>query len=131
METSSYFALLRTLIILGTNVAYGSRTRHQKNIGLVRNISSSQTVEDGSSVELECRLRNVPDRAEVAWARIKGVDEVEYLSIYNKEDGVIDYEEEQYTSVMEEDEDGWVWKLILSQITMSAAGMYQCEVGCR
>ena len=59
------------------------------------------------------------------------VDEVEYLSIYNKEDGVIDYEEEQYTSVMEEDEDGWVWKMILSQVTTSVAGLFQCQVGCR
>ena len=98
------------------------------NLDLVSSISPTQSVEEGSSVELECRLRNVPDRAEVAWARIKGVDEVEYLSIYNKEDGVIDYEDEQYTSVMEEDEDGWVWKLILSQVYTSSAGLYQCQV---
>ena len=111
------------------------QTRFIKNIDLVSSISPTQSVEEGSSVELECRLRNVPDRAEVAWARIKGVDKVEYLSIYNKEEGVIDYEEEQYTSVMEEvmeeDEDGWVWKLILSQVTTSVAGLYQCQVGCR
>jgi len=127
METSSYFALLRTLIILGTNVAYGSRTRHQKNIGLVRNISSSQTVEDGSSVELECKLGKVPERAEVAWVKLKGLGEVEYLSTYRKEEGVMDYEQD-FTSEMEKDGDEAVWSLTLFRVTKSMAGFCQCEV---
>ena len=33
---------------------------------------------------------------EVAWVRLMGVGEMEYLSIYNKEEGVVDYDEERF-----------------------------------
>ena len=38
------------------NLSMAARTRHEKNIGLVQGISKPQTIEEGSSVELECRL---------------------------------------------------------------------------
>merc|ERR1719186_447233 len=104
-----------------------SRVRHLKNIGLVRNISSSQSVEEGSSVELECRLGNVPDRAEGGWVKLRGLGEATYLATYRKEEGVMDYEEE-FTSEMEKDGDEAVWSLTLYRVTKSMAGFYQCEV---
>ena len=70
---------------------------------LVTGISPKQLVEVGSSVELECTLGNIPDRAEVAWVRVKGVGDVEYLSIYNGEEGTIDYDKEQFSSAMSDD----------------------------
>lgn len=98
------------------------------HLDLVSSISPTQVVEEGSSVELECRVRDVPDGAEVTWVRIKGVGELEYLSVFDKEDGLIDYEEEQFRSVMEKDDDVLVWKLLLNQVTGSLAGLYQCQV---
>ena len=115
------------IILRGINITSGSRSRHQKNIGLVQNISSSQAVEEGSSVEFECRLGKIPDRAEVAWVKLKGLGEVEYLSTYRKEEGAMDYEEE-FTSDMEKDGDEAVWSLTLYRVTKSMAGFYQCEV---
>eukprot|EP00092_Neocalanus_flemingeri_P102849 GFUD01131564.1.p1 GENE.GFUD01131564.1~~GFUD01131564.1.p1 ORF type:complete len:354 (-),score=88.31 GFUD01131564.1:15-1076(-) len=115
------------LIVMITDLHHGRRTSY-RNLDWVTSISPTQSVEEGSSVELECRLGNVPDRAEVAWVRIRGVEEVDYLSVYDKEDGQIDYEEEQATSEMIEEEEGWVWRLILSKVTTSVAGLYQCQV---
>ena len=80
------YNLLVIIIVLYIALSCGSHTSYlDRNIDLVYSISPTQSVEEGSSVELECRLENVPDRAEVAWVRIKGVGEVEYLSIYGKE----------------------------------------------
>eukprot|EP00092_Neocalanus_flemingeri_P029987 GFUD01032556.1.p1 GENE.GFUD01032556.1~~GFUD01032556.1.p1 ORF type:complete len:357 (-),score=100.41 GFUD01032556.1:240-1310(-) len=115
------------VIVMNTDLHPGRRTSY-RNLDWVTSISPTQSVEEGSSVELECRLGNVPDRAEVAWVRIRGVEEVDYLSVYDKEDGQIDYEEEQATSEMIEEEEGWVWRLILSKVTTSVAGLYQCQV---
>ena len=95
---------------------------------LVRGISPKQAVEVGSSVELECRLGFLPDRAEVAWVRVKGVGEVEYLSIYNREEGTLDYDEEQFSSAMSEDRG--TWGLIISHVSRTMGGLYQCQV-CR
>eukprot|EP00092_Neocalanus_flemingeri_P063338 GFUD01076603.1.p1 GENE.GFUD01076603.1~~GFUD01076603.1.p1 ORF type:complete len:351 (-),score=92.71 GFUD01076603.1:58-1110(-) len=117
-----------TLFLLSVYLSLSDQIGDIKNLNLVSSISPTQSVEEGSSVELECRLGNVPDRAEVAWVRIRGVEEVDYLSIYDKEDGQIDYEEEQATSEMSEEEEGWVWRLILSKVTTSVAGLYQCQV---
>ena len=100
MGISSASVITMVLIFMGMNTACGSRSRHQKNIGLVQNISASQSVEEGSSVELECRIGKIPDRAEVAWVKLKGLGEVEYLSTYRKDEGVMDYEEE-FSSEME------------------------------
>ena len=123
------FATIFTImtILLGINITSGSRSRHQKNIGLVQSISSSQAVEEGSSVEFECRLGKIPDRAEVAWVKLKGLGDVEYLSTYRKDEGAMDYEEE-FTSDMEKDGDEAVWSLTLFRVTKSMAGFYQCEV---
>eukprot|EP00092_Neocalanus_flemingeri_P090220 GFUD01114246.1.p1 GENE.GFUD01114246.1~~GFUD01114246.1.p1 ORF type:complete len:372 (-),score=94.49 GFUD01114246.1:640-1755(-) len=119
---------LASLFLLSVYLSLSDQIGDIKNLNLVSSISPTQSVEEGSSVELECRLGNVPDRAEVAWVRIRGVEEVDYLSIYDKEDGQIDYEEEQATSEMSEEEEGWVWRLILSKVTTSLAGLYQCQV---
>ena len=119
------------LIVIYTRLTYARRTSYSyRNIDLVSSISPTQAVEEGSSVELECRLGNVPDRAEVAWVRMKGVGELEYLSIYGKEEGVIDYEEEEFISWIEEEPDGsWIWSLTLVRVTRRMAGFYQCQVG--
>jgi len=115
------------LLILGVDIASAGRSRHQKNIGLVRNISSSQTVVEGGSVELECRLGNIPDRAEVAWVKLKGLGEVEYLAAYRKDEGVMDYEVD-LAAEMEKDGDEAVWSLTMYRVTKNMAGFYQCEV---
>ena len=125
ISTSSFIIMF--LMFMGLNTACGSRTRHQKNIGLVQNISASQSVEEGSSVELECRIGKIPDRAEVAWVKLKGLGEVEYLSTYRKDEGVMDYEED-FSSEMEKDGDEAVWSLTLYRVTKSMGGFYQCEV---
>ena len=66
----------------------------------------------------------------MAWVKIWSVSEVEYLSIYGMEDGVIDYEEEQFLSLMEEDPaGGWVWSLTVLTVIRQMAGFYQCQVG--
>jgi len=114
-------------LVVEMKLCSSSRTRHQKNIDLVRSISSSQSVEEGSSVELECNLGNVPDRAEVAWVKLKGLGEATFLATYRKEEGVTDYEEE-FTSEMEKDGDEAVWSLTLYRVSKSMAGFYQCEV---
>ena len=108
-------------ILFGINITSGIRSRHQKNIGLVQSISSSQAVEEGSSVEFECRLGKIPNRAEVGWVKLKGLGEIEYLSTYRKEEGAMYYEEE-FTSDMEKDGDEGVWSLTLFRVTMSMAG---------
>ena len=97
-----------------------------KNDDLVLGISPKQSVEVGSSVELECRLGNIPDRAEVAWVRVKGVGDMEYLSIYNREEGTIDYDEEMLSSAMSEE--SWTWRLIISHVSKTMGGLYQCQV---
>ena len=125
MEADCYCLLL---LILGVDIASAGRSRHQKNIGLVRNISSSQTVVEGGSVELECRLGNIPDRAEVAWVKLKGLGEVEYLAAYRKDEGVMDYEVD-LAAEMEKDGDEAVWSLTMYRVTKNMAGFYQCEVG--
>jgi len=114
-------------LVLSTGVTSGGRSRHQKNIGLVRNISTSQAVVEGSSVELECRLGNIPDRAEVAWVKLKGLGEVEYLATYRKDEGVMDYEDD-LAAEMEKDGDEAVWSLTMYRVTKNMAGFYQCEV---
>ena len=101
-------------------------TLGSRNDNLVSSISQKQSVEVGSSVELECGLEHVPHMAEVAWVRMVGLGEVEYLSVYNKEEGVVDYDEDQFISVM--DEDTWSWDLIITQVRRSMAGLYQCQV---
>ena len=93
---------------------------------LVLGISPKQSVEVGSSVELECSLGNIPDRAEVAWVRMKGVGEVEYLSIYNRQEGAIDYDEDQFSAEMSDDR--WTWRLIISHVSKTMGGLYQCQV---
>ena len=56
--------------------------------------------------------------AEVAWVRIWGVREVEYLSVFGKDVWVMDYEEEQFMSRMEEDPaDGFVWSLTIARVS--------------
>jgi len=115
------------LLVLSVEYVYSGRLRHQKNIGLVQNISSSQAVEEGSSVELECRLGSIPDRAEVAWVKLKGLEGVEYLATYRKDEGVMDYEDD-VSAEMEKDGDEAVWSLTLFRVSKSMAGFYQCEV---
>ena len=116
------------LVVIYTHLSCGRRTRYlDRNIDLVSSISPTQAVEEGSSVELECRLGNVPDRAEVAWVKLRGLGEATYLATYRKEEGVMDYEEE-FTSEMEKDGDEAVWSLTLYRVTKSMAGFYQCEV---
>ena len=127
MRNFVFFVVTLSLVIMDLQLSSSSRVRHLKNIGLVRNISSSQSVEEGSSVELECRLGNFPDRAEVAWVKLRGLGEATYLATYRKEEGVMDYEEE-FTSEMEKDGDEAVWSLTLYRVTKSMAGFYQCEV---
>jgi len=101
----------------------------QRNMDLVSTISPTIKVEEGETVEMECRLGNIPDRAEVAWVRILGVMEVEYLSIYDKKDGSKDYEEEQFISTMEESPGGsFVWSLTINRVTKNMGGLYQCQV---
>ena len=124
------FKLYLLVVVIYIHLSNGRRSYFDRNIDLVSGISPTQSVEEGSSVELECRLGNVPDRAEVAWVKMKGSGEVEYLSIYGKEEGVIDYEEEQFISWMEEEPDGsWLWSLTLVRVTRKMAGFYQCQVG--
>ena len=101
-----------------------------KNIDLVKSISRSrEVVLEGESVELECMIDDrLPDSAEIAWVKLQGLDDLIYLSIRSKEDGVIDYEEE-YSSFLEQGEDGeLVWSLTIERITPEMAGFYQCEV---
>ena len=93
---------------------------------MIIGISQKQVVEVGSSVELECNLENIWEPAEVAWVRVVGVGELEYLSIYNKEEGVRDYDEERFISRMEDD---MSWYLELGMVTLSMGGLYQCQVG--
>jgi len=90
----------------------------------ITSISKKQMLEIGSSVELECNLGNMWDTAEVAWVKMMGVGETEYLSIFNKEEGVKDYDDE-YISRMDED---LTWYLELSVVTLSMGGLYQCQV---
>ena len=59
--------------------------------------------------------------------KLKGLGEVEYLSTYRKDEGVMDYEEE-FSSEMEKDGDEAVWSLTLFRVTKSMGGFYQCEV---
>ena len=105
-----------------------ANTHDVMNDDLVLGISPKQSVEVGSSLELECSLGNIPDRAEVAWVRVKGVGDVEYLSIYNREEGTIDYNEEMFSSALTED--SWTWRLIISHVSKTMGGLYQCQV-CR
>ena len=84
-------------------------------------------MEEGSSVELECRIGNIPDRAEVAWVKLKGLGEVEYLATYRKDEGVMDYEDD-LAADMEKDGDEAVWSLTMYRVTKNMAGFYQCEV---
>ena len=109
-------------------VLLSSATDGVRSDDLVTGISPKQSVEVGSSVELECSLGNIPDRAEVAWVRVKGVGDVEYLSIYNREEGTIDYNEEMFSSALTED--SWTWRLIISHVRKTMGGLYQCQV-CR
>jgi hypothetical protein len=90
---------------------------------LITSISQKQAVEAGSSLELECGLEPVPHMAEVAWVRVKEVGEVEYLSIYSKEEGVTDYDEEFLSSM-----ESLVWRLVITEVVPSMAGLYQCQV---
>ena len=67
--------------------------------------------------------------AEVAWVRIWGVREVEYLSVFGKDDGAMDYEEEQFMSRMEEDPaGGFVWSWTIARVSRRMAGFYQCQL---
>lgn len=124
MHIFSSFVLFATL---ASEHSLAVRTRHQKNIGLVRSISPPQSVEEGGSVELQCRIGKIPDRAEVAWVKLRGLGDVEYMSIFRKGEGVIDYEDD-FNSEMDEDEEEYVWSLTLYKVTKSMAAFYQCEV---
>ena len=117
------------LVVLKISQSYGRTTYWDRNMNLVTSISPTMVVEEGDSVEMECRLENIPDRAEVAWVRIWGVREVEYLSVFGKDVGVMDYEEEQFMSRMEEDPDGgFVWSLNIVTVSGRMAGFYKCLV---
>ena len=106
------------LVVLKISQSYGRTTYWDRNMNLVTSISPTMVVVEGDSVEMECRLENIPDRAEVAWVRIWGVREVEYLSVFGKDDGVMDYEEEQFMSRMEEDPaGGFVWSLTIARVS--------------
>ena len=107
-------------------VLLSAATQSVRTDDLVLGISPKQSVEVGSSLELECSLGNIPDRAEVAWVRVKGVGDVEYLSIYNREEGTIDYDEDLFSSAMSED--SWTWRLIISHVSKTMGGLYQCQV---
>ena len=125
MTISSIVLLMLTTL----SHSLGLATFRQRKMDLVTNISPTMRVEEGGSADMECWLGNIPDKAEVAWVRILGVREVEYLSIYAKEDGVVDYDEEQFISAMEENpEGGLVWSLTISKVTNNMAGLYQCQV---
>ena len=124
MHIFASFVLLATL---ASKRSLAARTRHQKNIGLVRSISPPQSVEEGGSVELQCRIGKIPDRAEVAWVKLRGLGDVEYMSIFRKGEGVIDYEDD-FNSEMDEDDEEYVWSLTLYKVTKSMAAFYQCEV---
>ena len=118
------------LVALLHSESHGLASYLHRNMHLVTSISPTMEVEEGGSVVMECKLENIPDRAEVAWVKIWSVSEVEYLSIYGTEDGVIDYEEEQFLSLMEEDPaGGWVWSLTVLTVTRQMTGFYQCQVG--
>ena len=88
-ETKNMFKLFTILVVvLNMSQSYGRATYWDRMMHLVTSISPTMVVEEGDSVEMECRLENIPDRAEVAWVRIWGVREVEYLSVFGKNDGV-------------------------------------------
>ena len=117
------------LVVVNIPQSYGRAHYWDRNMNLVTNISPTMVVEEGDSVEMECRLENIPDRAEVAWVRIWGVREVEYLSVFGMDDGVMDYEEEQFMSMMEEAPPGnFVWSLRIVRVSGRMAGFYQCQV---
>ena len=117
------------LVVVNISQSYGMASYWDRNMNLVTSISPTMVVEEGDSVEMECRLENIPDRAEVAWVRIWGVREVEYLSVFGKDDGVMDYEEEQFMSRMEEDPaGGFMWSLNIVRVSRRMAGFYQCQV---
>ena len=100
-----------------------------KNIDLVKKITKTKDVIiEGDSVELECRIDDrLPDKVELAWVKLDGLNDVTFLSTRRKEDGVTDYEED-YSSFLEQEEGELVWSLTIDRAIPAMSGFYQCEV---
>ena len=62
----------------------------------------------------------LPERAELAWVRLKGLGEVTYLAVRRSEDGVTDYEE-QLSGALDTGEEDLVWTLTIERITRAVS----------
>ena len=91
------------VFIISTSTA--SR-RHYMFGPRIVNISPKQTVDVGDSLELDCAVDvALVEGMELAWVKILGVDDLEYLTVYSVDEGNMEYTD-NLESVLTDDDDG-------------------------
>ena len=95
--------------------------------GLVRSISSTQRVEVGDSVRLDCGIdwelgENIADRIRVLWTKVKA-GEMAVMASYSYARKTVSYEMGVEAAIGEGS-----WSLILKNVDKSDSGLYYCQV---
>ena len=94
------------------------------------NISPKQRVSVGESLQLDCLVDgSLADQGlELAWVRVAGVMELEYLAVHSLLEGTMDYEEDMVSELGQDEDGDWVWSLLVDNVELDTAGLYQCQV---
>ena len=95
------------------------------------NISPKQHVSVGDSLQLDCLVDGSlggVEGLELAWVKVAGVMEVEYLSVYSLTEGNMEYEEDLESELVQDNDGDHVWSLVIDNVYHDTAGLYQCQV---
>ena len=93
------------------------------------NISPKQTVDVGDSLELDCVVDGaLVEGMELAWVKILGVDDLEYLTVYSVEEGNMEYIEDLESELTDDDDGGQIWTMVMDSVKRRDAGLYQCQL---
>ena len=99
------------------------------------NISPTQTVtlspdqHHQDQVQLDCLLDGKLSRGmELAWVKLGNVGEEEYLTVFNEEMGNMEYDEDMESFVNDDGDGDYVYSIILQNLDVNKAGLYQCQV---
>lgn len=95
----------------------------QRNLNLVQSVSTTQRVEAGTSLQLECTLSpSLPPRAGLAWVKLGRGGSQQLLSYWSQQTEVEDYSP-GFSGVLS----GVTWSLHLTGVNTSSGGFYQCQ----
>ena len=112
--------MVARMTMLGTRIV---------NISPTQTVTLSQDQHHQDQVQLDCLLDGKLSRGmELAWVKLGNVGEEEYLTVFNEEMGNMEYDEDMESFVNDDGDGDYVYSIILQNLDVNKAGLYQCQV---